>query len=48
MEAQIRYQLFLHKLELEKIEANGRANAYLADAIAQARQRVIILEKQNR
>jgi hypothetical protein len=48
MEAQIRYQLFLHKLELEKIEANGRANAYLADAIAQARQRVIILEKQNK
>ena len=48
MEAQIRYQMFLHKMDLEKIEAHGKANAYLADAIAQARQRVIILEKQNR
>lgn len=48
MEAQIRYQLFLHRMEIEKIEATGRANGYLADAIAQARQRVIILEKQNK
>jgi hypothetical protein len=48
IEALVRYQLFLHKLEIEKIEARGRASGYLADAIAQARQRVIVLEKQSR
>ncbi|HEX6600887.1 MAG TPA: hypothetical protein VF034_16350 [Gemmatimonadaceae bacterium] len=47
-EAELRYMLFLHRMELEKIEAVGNANAKLADAIAQARQRVIVLEKQNR
>jgi tetratricopeptide (TPR) repeat protein len=45
IEALIRYQLFLHKLELEKIEARGDAYAKLADAIARARERVIVLEK---
>ncbi|MEO5509644.1 MAG: hypothetical protein ABIV28_07410 [Longimicrobiales bacterium] len=48
IEAQVRYQLFLHKLELEKIDAYGKAYGNMADAIAQARQRVIVLEKQNR
>jgi tetratricopeptide (TPR) repeat protein len=47
-EAELQYRLFLHRLELEKIDAVGTANAKLADAIAQARQRVIVLEKQNR
>lgn len=47
-EAELRYRLFLHRLELEKIEAVGNANAKLADAIAQARQRIIVLEKQPR
>lgn len=46
IEALVRYQLFLHQMELENIEAAGAANARLAEAIAQARQRVIILEKQ--
>jgi tetratricopeptide (TPR) repeat protein len=45
IEALIRYQLFLHRLELEKIEARGDAYAKLADAIARARERVIVLEK---
>jgi hypothetical protein len=44
-EAALRYRLFLHQLELQKIEAVGNANAKLADAIVQARQRLIILEK---
>jgi hypothetical protein len=44
-EAELRYQLFLHRLEIEKIDAIGNANAKLADAIVQARQRLIILEK---
>lgn len=46
VEALIRYQLFLHRLELEKIEARGEAYAKLADAIARARERIVVLEKQ--
>lgn len=45
IEAQIRYQLFLHRLELEKIKAIGEANAQLANAIAHAKERIIVLEK---
>jgi hypothetical protein len=48
IEAQIRYQLFLHRLELEKIQATGEAYGHIADAIARARERVIVLEKQSR
>jgi hypothetical protein len=47
-EAELRYKLFLHRLELEKIEAIGNADAKLADAIAQARQRIIVLDRQSR
>jgi hypothetical protein len=45
VEALMRYQTFLHKLDLEKIGAVGDANAKLADAIARARERIIVLEK---
>lgn len=45
IEARIRYQLFLHRLELEKIEAKGDAYAKLASAIAHAKERIIVLEK---
>jgi tetratricopeptide (TPR) repeat protein len=48
IEAQLRYRLFLHQLELQKIDAVGNANAKLADAIVQARQRLIVLERQSR
>jgi hypothetical protein len=48
IEALIQYRLFLHRLELEKIEAVGDAYAKLADAIAHARERVIVLEKHER
>ena len=48
IEALIRYQLFLHRLELEKIEARSDAFAKVADAIARARERIIVLEKQAR
>nr|PZN89719.1 MAG: hypothetical protein DIU52_12240 [bacterium] len=48
IEASIRYRLFLHRLELEEIEAVGDAYAKLADAIARARERIIVLEKQAR
>lgn len=46
VEALIQYQLFLHQMELEKIQAYGDVYAKMADAMVQARQRVIILEKQ--
>lgn len=48
IEALIRYKLFLHRLELERIEAVGDAYAKLADAIAHARERVIVLERRTR
>jgi len=48
VEAQIRYRLFLHQIELQRIEAVGSANAKLADAIARAQQRLIVLERQGR
>jgi hypothetical protein len=48
IEALIRYRLFLHRLELEKIQAVGEAYGHLANAIAHARERIIILEKQSR
>jgi tetratricopeptide (TPR) repeat protein len=48
IEALIRYQLFLHRLELEKIQAVGEAYGHLANAIAHARERVIVLERQTR
>lgn len=44
--ALIQYQLFLHRLEIEKIEARGEAAARMAEAIALAQQRILILERQ--
>jgi hypothetical protein len=48
IEALIRYRLFLHQLELERIRATGEAYGHLAGAIAHARERVVILERQTR
>ena len=48
IEASLRYRLFLHRLELEKIDAVGNANAKLADAIAHAQQRIIVLDRRTR
>jgi hypothetical protein len=48
IEALIRYRLFLHRLELERIQAVGEAYGNLALAIAHARERVIVLERQTR
>jgi Flp pilus assembly protein TadD len=45
IEAELRYKLFLHQLDLQKIEAVGNANAKLADAIVHARERIVVLEK---
>lgn len=44
-EASIRYQLFLHQMELERIRAHGEAYSHLAAAMVEARQRIIVLER---
>ena len=45
-EALMRYQRFLLSLEIERIQAKGEANAKMAEAIAMAQQRILILERQ--
>ncbi|HET7321835.1 MAG TPA: hypothetical protein VFI96_05010 [Longimicrobiaceae bacterium] len=45
IEAVMRYQLFIHQMELEKIEARGDAAAKIAGAIAAAHERIITIEK---
>ena len=47
-EAAIRYRLFLHQLELQRIEAQGRAYAHLYAAAAEARDRIVVLERRAR
>jgi hypothetical protein len=44
----MRYQRFLLSLDIERINAQGNANAKMAEAIAMAQQRIVILEKQVR
>ena len=45
IEAKVQYELFLHRLDLERIEAQGDADAKLAEAIALAQQRIVVLER---
>ncbi|MBX7118079.1 MAG: hypothetical protein K1X31_03670 [Gemmatimonadaceae bacterium] len=45
-EALMRYQRFLLSLDLERIKAQGDANAKMAEAIAMAQQRIVVLERQ--
>lgn len=45
-EALMRYQRFMTGLEIDKIKAQGDANAKLAEAMALAQQRIVVLEKQ--
>jgi tetratricopeptide (TPR) repeat protein len=47
-EALIRYQLFLHQLEIERIHAYGDAYAQYGAAEAEARSRIIVLERGGR
>jgi Flp pilus assembly protein TadD len=48
IEASLRYKLFLHQLELQKIEAVGNANARLAEAIVHAQERIVVLDRRAR
>jgi len=45
IEALMRYQRFLHQMEMERINAYGEAYAKQAAAIAYAKERIIVLEK---
>ena len=47
IEAAIQYRLFLHRLELERIDAVGDAYAKLATAIAYAKERIVVLERRS-
>jgi len=47
-EALMRYQRFLLSMDLERIRAQGDASAKMAEAIALAQQRIVVLEKQVR
>lgn len=47
VQAMIAYQRFLHEMELERIRAVGEAYGHMAEAIAHARERVIILERRS-
>lgn len=45
IQALLQYRLFLHRLEMEKLEARGEIAANVAEAIARAKERIIVLEK---
>jgi tetratricopeptide (TPR) repeat protein len=45
IEALLRYQLFLHRLDIERIQAVGEAYANIAAAQVHARERIIVLER---
>jgi tetratricopeptide (TPR) repeat protein len=47
-EALMRYQRFLLSMDLERIRAQGEASAKMAEAIALAQQRIVVLERQVR
>ena len=48
LEALMRYQKFLHEMDIERIEARGRANAELAAAVVAAQARVVHLVETTR
>lgn len=45
VQALIQYRLFLHRLELEKLRARGEIAANIAEAVARARERIVVLER---
>jgi hypothetical protein len=45
LEAVLRYRLFIHQLELERIHAHGEAAARIAEAITRAQERIIVIER---
>jgi hypothetical protein len=47
-EAEIQYRLFLHQLELERIQATGDVYARYGAAVAEARNRILVIERGRR
>lgn len=45
VEAVVRYRLFIHQLELERLRAEGEVAASIAEAIARAHERIVVLER---
>ena len=45
IEAIMRYQMFIHQMELERIRAEGDVAAKIAEAIARAHERIVVLER---
>ena len=45
IEALMRYQKFLHEMEIDRINAKGKANAELAGAITMAQHRIVTLQE---
>ncbi len=45
VQALIQYRLFLHRLELEKLRARGEIAENIAEAVARARDRIVVLER---
>ena len=45
LEELMRYQKFLHEMEIERINAKGKANAELAGAITMAQHRIVTLQE---
>jgi tetratricopeptide (TPR) repeat protein len=45
IEAVLRYRMFIHQMELERIRAEGDVAAKIAEAIARAHERIVVLEK---
>jgi hypothetical protein len=45
IEAVLRYRMFIHQLELERIRVTGEAAARIAEAITRAQERIILLER---
>ena len=48
IEARVRYEKFLNQLDIDRINARGEANAKLGAAMIAARERIVVLEKQER
>lgn len=45
VEAILRYRMFVHQMEMERLRAEGEAAAGIAEAIARAHERIVVLER---
>lgn len=45
VEAVLRYRMFIHQMELERLRAEGEVAAGIAEAIARAHERIVVIER---